>query len=281
MTAQVDKDAFRNFERDAHDRIAGSYNDLFAAVTDGAVAPLLDAAQLNAGMRLLDVAAGPGRLSRAAADRGALATGCDLAPAMVALARRINPGIRFDEASADALPYAAGSFEAVVCAFGIGHFPDPERVLAEFARVVAPGGRAALSWWEGFSRNRMNGIFYDVIARLGVSAPAALPQGPPMDRFCDPQTFANSLRAAGFDGVRIESIAFTHQLADADELWRLAMGSFARASSLIRAQSEDMQRTIRTAVAETAQRYAQADGLHIPIAFLVVSGRIPSRPVNS
>jgi SAM-dependent methyltransferase len=174
MQAQIDKNAFRNFERDAHDRIAGSYNGLFAAVTDGAIAPVLGAAQLNAGMRLLDVAAGPGRLTRAAADRGALAVGCDLAPAMVALARDLNPGIRFDEASADALPYPAGSFDAVVCAFGIGHFPDPERVLAEFARVVVPGGRVALSWWEVFSRNRINGIFHEVIAKLGVSAPDVL-----------------------------------------------------------------------------------------------------------
>jgi ubiquinone/menaquinone biosynthesis C-methylase UbiE len=150
IASQIDRDAFLNFERDAHDRIAGSYNDLFAAVTDGAIAPLLDAADVHTGMRLLDVAAGPGRLTRAAAERGALATGCDLAPAMVDLARRLNPGIRFDEASANALPYADGSFDAVVCAFGIGHFPDPERVISEFARVIAPGGLAAMSWWQGY-----------------------------------------------------------------------------------------------------------------------------------
>src|SRR6476646_1608748 len=102
MMAPIDKDAFRNFERDAHDRIAASYNDLFTGVTERAIAPLLDAAQVRAGMRLLDVAAGPGLLTAAAADRGALATGCDLSPAMIGLARRLNPGIRFDEASADA-----------------------------------------------------------------------------------------------------------------------------------------------------------------------------------
>jgi ubiquinone/menaquinone biosynthesis C-methylase UbiE len=278
ITSLIDKDAFRNFERDAHDRIAESYNGLFAAVTDVAIAPLLDAADVYTGMRLLDVAAGPGRLTRAAADRGALATGCDLAPAMVDLARRLNPGIHFDEASASALPYADGSFDAVICAFGIGHFPDPESVIAEFARVIAPGGLAAMSWWQGYSRNCINGIFHEVIGKLGVSSPDVIPQGPPMDRFSDPQTFANFLRAARFSDVRVETVSSTHRLADADKLWELAMGSFARASSLIRAQSEDMQRTIRTAVTEASRRYAQADGLNIPIAFLVVSGKKSSNP---
>ena len=167
MASQIDKDAFRNFERNAHDRIAASYNDLFTGITERAITPLLDAAQVRTGVRVLDVAAGPGRLTSAAAGRGALAVGCDLAPAMIDLARSLNPSIRFDEASADALPYPTASFEALVCAFGIGHFPDPEGAMTEFASVVAPGGFAALSWWENFSRNRVNGIFYEVIAKLG------------------------------------------------------------------------------------------------------------------
>jgi ubiquinone/menaquinone biosynthesis C-methylase UbiE len=273
MASQIDKDAFRNFERNAHDRIAASYNDLFTGITERAIAPLLDAAQVRTGMRVLDVAAGPGRLTSAAAERGALAVGCDLAPAMIDLARSLNPGIRFDEASADALPYPAASFEALVCAFGIGHFPDPERAMAEFARVVAPGGFAALAWWESFSRNRVNGIFYDVMAKLGVTAPSLLPQGPPMDRFSDVQAFAEFVQAAGFTDVRIASVASTYRLSSVDQLWELAMGSFARASSLILAQDQDIQRAIRIAVGEVAQQYAQADGLHIPIAFLVVSGK--------
>src|SRR6185312_15155404 len=105
MASQIDKDAFRDFERNAHDRIAASYNDLFVGITERAIAPLLDAAQVQSGLRVLDVAAGA---------RGALAIGCDLAPAMVNLARALNPGIRFDQASADALPYPATSFDALV-----------------------------------------------------------------------------------------------------------------------------------------------------------------------
>ena len=275
MTPQVDIDAFREFERDAHDRIASSYNDLFAAVTDNAIVPLLDAVEPIAERRLLDVAAGPGRLARAAANRGAVPVGCDLAPAMVELARRLHPEIHFDEASVDALPYADGSFAAVVCAFGIGHFPDVDRAISELSRVVASDGLLALSWWERFSRNRINGIFHEVIAKLGVSAPGMLPQGPPMDRFSDPQTLADFLRAAGLRDVTVGLFATTHRFADFDELWELAMGGFARASSLIRAQTSDMQQTVRQAVAASAQEYVRADGLHIPIAFLVASGRKP------
>lgn len=81
------------------------------------------------------------------------------------------------------------------------------------------------------------------------------------------------MAVAGFENVRVASVAASYRLPDVDQLWDLAMGSFARASSLIRAQSEEMQRTIRMAVSEAARSYTQADGLHIPIGFIVVSGQ--------
>jgi SAM-dependent methyltransferase len=196
---------------------------------------------------------------------------------MVALARKLNPDITFDEASAEALPYDEASFDAVVCAFGMGHFSEPERVAAELFRVLRPGGTVALSWWQGFTQNRINGVFHETLGKLNVSAPSVLPQGPPIDRFSDPDAFAGFLRAAGFDDATVEPVTFNHRLRDADELWTLAMSSFARASSLIRVQSEDMQRRIRAAVSEAAQEYAQGDGLHIPIAFLIAAGMKPAR----
>lgn len=268
----VDADAFRNFERKAHSEKAGSYNDLFTVISDRATAPLLDAARVGQGTRLLDVACGPGRMTGAGADRGARATGVDLAPAMVELARHQYPDIEFREASADALPFADASFDAIVCAFGLGHFPDAESVIAEFGRVLAPGGRVALSWWEGFTRNRINGVFHEAIGRLAVGAPGMPPPGPPMDRFSDRARFAQFLEAAGFKDVQVTSVSFAHPLRDADELWNLAMGSFARASTTIAAQSEEVQRQIRAAVTEAAQQYVTQRGLEIPVAFLVAAG---------
>jgi ubiquinone/menaquinone biosynthesis C-methylase UbiE len=199
MTNQSESelDVFRSFERAAHDTRAKTYYDAFSAVTNRAIEPLLDAAQVREGTKLLDVASGPGTLAGRAAQRSAIVVGTDIAPSMVALARELHPALTFREASAEDLPFAPSSFDCVVSGFGIGHFSAPGRALAEFARVLAPKGRVALSWWDGFEKNRINGIFFDVISELGINASDALPAGPSVGQFSDPDKFAETLRAAG------------------------------------------------------------------------------------
>lgn len=268
-----DAETFREFEKSAHDRVARSRYQGFAAVSDQAVEPLLDAARIGPGTRLLDVAAGAGRIAAAAARRGARAIGTDLSPAMVVMARERHPDVTFQEADAEHLPFADASFDAVVCAFGVGHFPSAERVVAEFMRVLSLGGYTALSWWQDFTRNRLNGLFHQTVQQLGVKAPGVVPAGPPMDRYTDPTKFIGLLRSAGFADVQAQEISFKYRLRNADELWALAMGSFARVSSVILAQSEDTQTRIRAAVSRAAQDYAQDGGLEIPVAFRVVAGR--------
>lgn len=158
--SQIDLEAFRNFEKAVHDHLAESYHDAFSAVTSRAIAPLLEAARVANGSRLLDVATGPGTLAAEAARRGARVIGIDIAPAMIALAHALHPHLDIREGNAEDLPFASSSFDAVVSAFGVGHFSRPEVVLSEFARVLVPGGRVALSWWDGFDKNRINGLFF-------------------------------------------------------------------------------------------------------------------------
>jgi SAM-dependent methyltransferase len=174
-------EAFRNFERTTHDKLAESYYDAFSAVTKSAIEPLLKAAHVGNGTRLLDVATGPGTLAAKAAERGARVIGIDIAPAMIELAHTLHPHLDFREGSAEELPLDSSSFDAVISGFGVGHFSRPERVLAEFARVLVPKGRVALSWWDGFGKSRINGIFFEAINELGISAPGALPAGPAAD----------------------------------------------------------------------------------------------------
>jgi SAM-dependent methyltransferase len=126
---------FKAFERAAHDEIAEGYRDFFVNVTGYAVEPLLDAASVSTGTSVLDVATGPGMLASRAADRGARPViGVDLAPRMVAIAASLHPRIDVRQADAENLPFPDGAFNAVLSNFGIGHFPQPERAVSEFAK---------------------------------------------------------------------------------------------------------------------------------------------------
>lgn len=74
-----------------------------------------------------------------------MVVGIDLSPRMLDVARAADPAIEFQEADIATLPFPDGSFDAVVCNFGLGHFPRPKAALAECVRVLAPGGMLALT----------------------------------------------------------------------------------------------------------------------------------------
>ncbi len=121
-------------------------------------------------------------------------------------------------------------------------------------------------------KNRINGIFFEASYELGTSAVGALPAGPAADRFSDPNEFAAVLGAAGFEAVAIDYVSFSHPLKSVDELWDLALGSFVRVSTVVGAQTANVQQRIRAKVERIAQQYASANGLQIPVAFRVIAG---------
>ena len=94
---------------------------------------------------VLDAACGTGRHSRVLAARGHRIIGVDRSPEMLDRARRSVGTGEFREGSLTALPLAAGSVDAVVCALALVHLPDVGEAIRELARVVRPGGRLIVS----------------------------------------------------------------------------------------------------------------------------------------
>jgi ubiquinone/menaquinone biosynthesis C-methylase UbiE len=111
------------------------------------VGPVLDAAGVVAGDRVLDVACGTGILARTAADRvgrDGLVVGVDLNPAMLDVARRVRPGIGWRMGDAHALPFETAAFDRVVCQMALMFFRDRAAAIEEMARVVRPGQSVAV-----------------------------------------------------------------------------------------------------------------------------------------
>jgi SAM-dependent methyltransferase len=271
---EIDADAFRTFERHAHDRIADSYSAFFTPITSHASGPLLDAAGVRPGARVLDVACGPGLLAGEAAARQATVVAVDLSPVMLALARKGHPAVEFRESDAEALPFAEGTYDAVLCGFGLGHFPRPERAVEEFARVLVPGGAVALSWWQ-LPRSRLNGIFFDAAREAGLTPPSDVPAGPPPDRFSDEHRLEHLLRSAGLTDVRVSTLAWQVRVESLDAWWNGGLGSMTRVAAVIAGQPADARRRTREVFERLARQFAAGGAFLVPLVANIASGRRP------
>jgi SAM-dependent methyltransferase len=268
-----DADRFRSFERQRHDNLAATYHDFFTPITALAIKPLLDAVRLQTGVDLLDVATGPGSLAAEANRSGAKTVGVDLSTGMIDLAAKSYPGIDFRVAEVEHLPFADRSFDSVVCNFALGHFPYPEASVAECVRTLRRGGRIALSWWDDPSKQRIQGLFREAIAEIGVSPPPDVPKGYSTLRFADTNDFRRLLEGAGLTDVMVEDHQTTYLIPDVDTLWRGGLGSFAVTASAIAHQDMATQAVIRGALERRAATYKTQAGLKLPVAFKIGAGR--------
>ena len=272
VSPEIDPDAFNAFEASGWEEKAGGYDRLVGHVTSRFAGPLLDAANVAQGTRVLDLATGPGYVAAQAAERGASVVGVDVAAAMVSLAKRLHPGIEFREADAHELPFEDGSFDAVVGNFLIMHLGRPERALAGFVRVLRPGGRIALTAWDFPERSRLLGLFLDAVAEAGATAPDELPPGPDVFRFSADDEFDALMRAQGLEDRGVERVELTHRVATADELWAGFLAGSLRVAVLITTQPAQMQQRIRAAFDRLVEEYRRDDGLELPVSAKLASG---------
>jgi SAM-dependent methyltransferase len=266
-----DPEAVREFERSSWNRNAAGYEASFAPATTPFISALLDAIGVGRGDLVLDVCCGSGRTAGAAAQRGAVAKGLDFSRAMVEVARREQPSATFDEGDAEALPYADGTFDAVVCNFGIHHVPRPTLALREACRVLRPGGRVAFTVWAAGSESIGLALLSDAIARHGdrnlTSAP---PTGPDGVRSVD--DCIRALSEAGFGRVRASTMCRRWRLANGRELFDALRLGTAGSSARIAAQPVDALPAIIADVEKNAERYRDAEGVAVPMVAILAFG---------
>jgi ubiquinone/menaquinone biosynthesis C-methylase UbiE len=120
--------------------IVASYVEKFGPITDQAAKSILERAPTS-GKDVLGLCCGQGALTAVLIKTGANATGIDFSHEMLAIAQTGAPEANLHYGDAAALPFDDGSFEFVICNFGMMHLPDQQKALAEIRRVLRADGK--------------------------------------------------------------------------------------------------------------------------------------------
>lgn len=167
---------------------------------------LVEAAGVQPGQRVLDVACGTGAVTRLLAERvgrTGRVVGLDVNAGMLAVARAaaMTATIEWNEGNATDMPLPNAAFDAVVCQQGLQFFPDKLAALHEMRRVLSPGGRLALAVWRGIEQAPGFRVLQETLARRIGPEKAALP---PFS-LGDGQVIRALVSNAGFREVRVRA----------------------------------------------------------------------------
>ena len=169
---------------------------------------------------ILETAAGTGivtaALVRALPEAEIVATDLNQAMLDVAAARISSPKVRFEQADAQSLPFADGSFDTLICQFGVMFFPDRPAAYAEARRVLKRGGRVLFNAWNSLEENPVSAATAAAVAEEFPDAPPSFLNRVPFG-YHDAARIEAELAAAGFDEIALEVVAKTSRIADPAE----------------------------------------------------------------
>jgi SAM-dependent methyltransferase len=200
------------------------------------------------GLRWLDVGCGTGALSVTVLERAdpAQVTGVDPSePFLVQARRRVGDDARatFHVGDARSLPLPDDAVDVVVSGLAVNFVPEPDRALAEFVRVLVPGGVAAAYVWDYAEGMEMMKRFWDVAAELNPTA-TDLDEG---RRFplCRPEPLGQLWTESGLTDVTVRPVDIPMVFADFDDYWRPFLGGQGPAPAYAMSLSEPDRAAVR------------------------------------
>ncbi|HEX2802526.1 MAG TPA: class I SAM-dependent methyltransferase [Sphingomicrobium sp.] len=234
---------------------------------------LAERAAAFAPAKILETAAGTGvvtaALAEALPDAEIVATDLNQAMLDVAATRVSAPKVSFREADALQLPFENGSFDLVVCQFGVMFFPDKVAGNAEARRVLRDGGHYLVAIWDEIERNPLSHLAHRTMQAL-------FPDNPPMFMKRGPFSYGDSgqirsdLQEAGFAEIRIDTVELKSRSPSAhDAAYGLTYGS-PMGVELAEYGGEALDRTFAK-FAEGAKAMEGPEGFEAPMSAHIVT----------
>lgn len=254
--------------------------DFVDSRTEDLTRAMLEAAALEPGDRVLELACGPGGLGIAAADRvgadGEVVLS-DVAPQMTAIAAARSEArglgnVTTLDLDLERVDQPDGSYDAVLCREGIMLVPDHDGAASEMRRVLRPGGRAVVSVWGPRERNPWLGAMLDAVGtQLGVTFPPPGLPGPFALNGRD--KLLAVLSGAGFEDVAVDEVEAPWIGASFDQWWLVTTALAGPLAKVLEAQPPEAIDAIRSRAREALAPYETPNGLEIPGVTLVGAAR--------
>ncbi len=229
---------------------------------------LCEALDLRAGQHVLDVAAGNGNASLAAARRWCEVTSTDYVPALLdggkARAAANGFNIAFQEADAEALPFPDKSFDVIVSTYGVMFTPDQNKAAAEMLRVCRPGGKIGLANWTP------QGFIGQVFKTLGQYLPP--PAGAKSPALWGMREHLNELFGRGTPSIKIEPRNFTFRYRSAEHFLEVFKSYYGPILKTFAALDEGKRKGLRNDLLTLIARLNKADDgtMVVPSEYLQV-----------
>ncbi len=283
-TQSFNPDSYKNGQEQEWDAAAAGWRKQWAVFETSAQSVndrLVDLAEIKPEDRVLDVVTGIGEPAVTAAKfvgAGGRVVATDQSTGMLAIAKErvaefgLN-NVEFQATDAEALDFPEGSFDAVVCRWGLMFLPDVGAALSEIRKSLFPRGKFVTSVWGLPPVVPMASIPMGILQReLQLSPPP--PGAPTLFTLGAPGAIESAFKDAGFVDVHVESMSMVLQFATGEEYTEFMRDIAAPINAMVNGQPQDRQTELWGMIADAARELSNSGGsISMPNETILVAGR--------